>query len=163
MGYIRRKLKTVRRVKFASSKKRVNKRKQTQLSRKKRFRKSKRGKRGGQQVGQQVGQQGDETRYERAERKHREEQDRINDIKYEKNLIAIEKNKRVGKYADPFNEWVEDTIYVTQEPEIVSSTMQTRLNDENDIASSNDENSDGPITFGGKKRKRVKRLYAILP
>jgi len=152
MGYIRRKLKTVRRVKFASSKKRVNKRKQTRLSRKKIFRQSKRGKRGGQQGGQQVGQQGDETRYERAERKHREEQDRINDIKYEKNMIAIEKNKRVGKYADPFNEWVEDTIYVTQEPEIVSSTMQTRLNDENDMALSHDENGDGPIIFGGKKR-----------
>lgn len=148
MGYIRRKLKTVRRVKFASSKKPVNKRKQPQLSRKKRFRKSKRGKRGGQQVGQP----GDETRYERAERKHREEQDRINDIKYEKNMIAIEKNKRVGKYADPFNEWVEDTIYVTQEPEIVNSTMQTRVNDENDMASSDDENGDGPIIFGGKKR-----------
>jgi len=159
MGYIRRKLKTVKHVKFASSKKRVNKRKQTQLSRKKRFRKSKRGKRGGQQVGQQVGQQGDETRYERAERKHREEQDRINDIKYEKNMIAIEKNKRVGKYADPFNEWVEDTIYVTQEPEIVNSTMQTRVNDENDMASSDDENGDGPIIFGGKKKRRVKRIY----
>jgi len=153
MGYIRRKLKTVRRVKFASSKKRVNKRKQTQLSRKKRFRKSKRGKRGGQQ--------GDETGYERAERKHREEQDRINDIKYEKNMIAIEKNKRVGKYADPFNEWVEDTIYVTQEPEIVNSTMQTRVNDENDMASSDDENGDGPIIFGGKKKRRVKRIIPL--
>jgi len=150
MGYSRRRAKTSRRVKYAKSKstkrgKRLTPKPTRRLSRKRSFRSNKRVIHGGQNDY--------DFAYERAQQKHEEEQYEMDDIKNQKNMIEIEKNKKLGIYADPFNEWVEDAEYHNQSNELGMSERQQQLEDDLDM----EDDVNGPITFGGKKKKRMNR------
>ena len=161
MGYSRRRAKNSRRIKYAKSKrgkrstskptrptrrgKRSTSKPTRRLSRKRSFRTNKRVKRGGQNDY--------DFAYERAQQKHEEDQYEMDDIKNQKNMIEIEKNKKLGIYADPFNEWVEDAEYHNQSNDLEMAERQQQLEDDLDM----EDDVNGPITFGGKKKKRMNR------
>lgn len=123
------------------SHKRSNK-KSHKKSRKNNFRKRNYSKRGGQNI--------DEANYMRAQQKHVDDQERMDREKEQMNIFEANKNKSRGTYLDPFNEWVDDVDYISQEADLNATDRQTEFNDRMDMEVNNDD--DGPITFGGKRR-----------
>jgi len=86
----------------------------------------------------------------RAQQKHVDEQHRMDMEKEQMNILEANKNKSKGTYLDPFNEWIDDVDYISQEADLNAANRQMEFNDRMDMEVNGDD--DGPITFGGKMR-----------
>jgi len=151
MGYIRRKIKTRRRVKTNTRKRKQNRT----------FRKSRRVNRGGNRTGKRSREdKWEDTRTE----KEKSEQDAIENKKDKKNQLKRVANIRRNLYLEPGSEGVA----VDQTEQLETTDRQTGLMD--DIDAETDAETDteeqpgkrrrlkgGPLSFGGKKKRSIKK------
>ena len=159
MGYIRRKIKTRRRVKRVKTN--TRKRKQ-RLLRNRAFRKSRRVNRGGTDTRKRSrGTMEDNWQEDTRTEKEKSEQDAIENKKDKKNQLKRVANIRRNLYLEPGSEGVA----VNQIEQLETTDRQTGLMD--DIDAETDAETDteeqpekrrhlkgGPISFGGKKKRR---------
>lgn len=143
MGDIRRKTKTSRRVKRTTTNKRNNTQKQRRL-RKQTFRKNRRVSRGG-----------NGTKRTREEEMHDDERIMIDAEKDQNNMNAQIQNAADNVYLEPLGKGYSkedelDTVDPASQLEITE--MQQRFDDDMDA----EDETNGPIWFGGKKKKSHK-------
>jgi hypothetical protein len=157
MGYIRRKIKTRRRVK--RTKTNTRKRKQNRT-----FRKSRRVNRGGADKRSRRTME-DTWQTDTRTEKEKSEQDAIENEKDTKNELKRVANKSSGLYLEPGSEGDD----VNQEEQLETTDRQTGLMD--DIDAETDADADieerpgknrrllegGPLTFGGKKKRGISK------
>jgi hypothetical protein len=156
MGYIRRKIKTRRRVK--RTKTNTRKRKQNRT-----FRKSRRVNRGGADKRSRRTME-DNWQTDTRTEKEKSEQDAIENKKDKKNQLKRVANIRRNLYLEPGSEGVA----VNQIEQLETTDRQTGLMD--DIDAETDAETDteeqpgkrrrlkgGPISFGGKKKRSIKK------
>jgi len=176
MGYIRRKMKTSKRVKRAKTK---NTRKQ---KRNRAFRKSRRVNRGGSGKGKSRGMSESkmedeeeiewmakenseedgmaklinrfENRQTAKEKSERDAIDRKKEIKTDK---KIEKNIKRGLYRTPLGKGLGEVIEVDQRKVLANTKNQQRFMDELDAEEVPEGKEGGPFFFGGKKKRTTKK------
>ncbi len=165
MGYIRRKIKTRRRVKRAKTSTRKRKQKRNRI-----FRRSRRVNRGGATSKRSRGAMEDNWQKDTRTAKEKSEQDAIERKKDQKNELRRIENVERGMYELPLGEGDPQD----QEEQLETTERQTGLMDDID-AEEFEEESDaetdeeeqpgkrrrrlegGPITFGGKNKRAVKK------
>jgi len=161
MGYIRRKIKTRRRVKRTKTK---NTRKQKRNCA---FRKSRRVNRGGTDPETRKRSRGtmeDNWQTDTRTEKEKSEQDAIENKKDKKNELKRVANIRRNMYLEPGSEGVA----VNQTEQLETTDRQTGLMDDIDAETDAETETEeqpgkrrrlkgGPISFGGKKKRSIKK------
>ena len=148
MGYIRRKIKTTRRVKRTKSRN-TRKRKQNRT-----FRKSRRVDRGG--AGKRSrGAMEDNWQEDTRTEKEKSEQDAIENEKDTKNELKRVANIKKNMYLEPEVRGVR----VDQAKKLKITEDQLRLMDDIDAETEGEEEDleGGPLSFGGKKKRIIKK------
>ena len=163
MGYIRRKIKTRRRVKRAKT----NTRKQKQ-KRNRTFRRSRRVNRGGAASKRSRGTMEDNWQEDTRTEKEKSEEDADRLKKDDKNNLKRVANVSSGMYLEPGS----DGDDVDQEEQLETTERQTGLMDDIDAETEGESDAEtdeeerpgkrrrlkgGPVTFGGKKKRVVKK------
>jgi hypothetical protein len=150
MGYIRRKMKTSRRVKRTKTKN-MRKRKQSRA-----FRKSRRVNRGGAGTRKRSrGAMEDNWQEDTRTKKEKSEQNAIENKKDKKNELKRVANIKKNMYLEPLGEGVA----VDQTEQLDRTEKQQGLMDDIDAESEGEEEDlkGGPISFGGKKKRATKK------
>jgi hypothetical protein len=153
MGYIRRKIKTRRRVKRAKTKNtQKRKRKQNRA-----FRKSRRVNRGGNGTRKRSrGAMEDNWQEDTRTEKEKSEQDAIANKKDKKNELKRIANIKRNMYLAPLGEG----LAVDQTEQLDLTEKQQGLMDDIDAESEGEQAQDlkgGPLSFGGKKKRAIKK------
>ena len=146
MGYIRRKMKTSRRVKRTKTKNtRKQKRKQSRA-----FRKSRRVNRGGTRK-RSRGAMEDNWQTDTRTEKEKSEQNAIENKKDKKNELKRVANIKKNMYLEPLGEGVA----VDQTEQLDRTEKQQGLMDDIDAETEGEEEAlkGGPLSFGGKKKR----------
>jgi len=148
MAYIRRKMKTSRRVKRTKTKN-IRKRKQTRA-----FRKSRRVNRGGTRK-RSRGAMEDNWQEDTRTEKEKSEQNAIENKKDKKNELKRVANIKRNMYLAPLGEG----LAVDQTEQLDRTEKQQGLMDDIDAESEGEEEAlkGGPLSFGGKKKRAIKK------